>query len=113
VVLADDDVLLREDRAGLLERSGFKVAGQSDDSAELISLVREHQAELAISLRADLNLHVRGGKQVQVPGRVAWPATVRGDNDAVVTRSAVRCIGTPSLTGVPTDRGEHERAAGW
>lgn len=29
VVLADDDVLLREGLAGLLERSGFEVVGQS------------------------------------------------------------------------------------
>jgi DNA-binding NarL/FixJ family response regulator len=29
VVLADDDVLLREGMAGLLERSGFEVVGQS------------------------------------------------------------------------------------
>ena len=48
VVLADDDVLLREGLAGLLERSGFQVLGQSDNAPELIDLVREHQPELAI-----------------------------------------------------------------
>ena len=48
MVLADDDVLLREGLAGLLERSGFEVVGQSGDAAELIALVREHQPELAI-----------------------------------------------------------------
>lgn len=48
VALADDDVLLREGLASLLERSGFEVVGQSGDSAGLISLVREHRPDLAI-----------------------------------------------------------------
>jgi DNA-binding NarL/FixJ family response regulator len=48
VVLADDDVLLREGMAGLLERSGFEIVGQAGDAAELIDLVREHQPGLAI-----------------------------------------------------------------
>jgi DNA-binding NarL/FixJ family response regulator len=47
-VLADDDVLLREGLAGLLERSGFEVVGQCGDAAELLTLVREHRPELAI-----------------------------------------------------------------
>jgi DNA-binding NarL/FixJ family response regulator len=48
VVLADDDVLLREGLASLLEREGFEVVGQSGDASELIELVREHRPELAI-----------------------------------------------------------------
>jgi len=48
VVLADDDVLLREGLAGLLERSGFEVAGQCGNASELLELVREHQPELVI-----------------------------------------------------------------
>jgi DNA-binding NarL/FixJ family response regulator len=48
VVLADDDVLLREGLAGLLERSGFEIAGQCDNAPELISLVREHRPDLAV-----------------------------------------------------------------
>ena len=48
VVLADDDVLLREGLAGLLERSGFEVVGQGGTASELISLVRDHEPELAI-----------------------------------------------------------------
>jgi DNA-binding NarL/FixJ family response regulator len=47
-VLADDDVLLREGLAGLLERSGFEVVGQCDNGTELIKFVREHRPELAI-----------------------------------------------------------------
>ena len=48
VVLADDDVLLREGLAGLLQRSGFEIVGLAGDAAELIALVREHRPELAI-----------------------------------------------------------------
>jgi DNA-binding NarL/FixJ family response regulator len=48
VVLADDDVLLREGLAGLLERFGFEVVGQTDNAADLIELVRELRPELAI-----------------------------------------------------------------
>jgi DNA-binding NarL/FixJ family response regulator len=48
VTLADDDVLLREGLASLLESRGFDVVGQSGDATELIALVREHRPELAI-----------------------------------------------------------------
>jgi DNA-binding NarL/FixJ family response regulator len=48
VVLADDDVLLREGLASLIERSGFQVVGQAGDAHELVRLVREHEPELAI-----------------------------------------------------------------
>jgi DNA-binding NarL/FixJ family response regulator len=48
VVLADDDVLLREGIASLLERSEFPVAGQAGDGAELVRLVREHRPDLVL-----------------------------------------------------------------
>jgi DNA-binding NarL/FixJ family response regulator len=48
VVVADDDVLLREGLASLLERSGFEVVGQSADGQALVALVREHRPELAL-----------------------------------------------------------------
>jgi DNA-binding NarL/FixJ family response regulator len=38
VVLAEDDVLLREGLASLLERSGFEVVGQAGDSTQLLTL---------------------------------------------------------------------------
>jgi DNA-binding NarL/FixJ family response regulator len=47
-VLADDDVLLREGLAALLERSGFTVSGQCGTGSELIALVGEHRPELAV-----------------------------------------------------------------
>jgi DNA-binding NarL/FixJ family response regulator len=48
VVLADDDVLLREGLAGLLERSGFQVVGQAANATELLTLVRQHHPDLAL-----------------------------------------------------------------
>jgi DNA-binding NarL/FixJ family response regulator len=48
VALADDEVLLREGLAGLLERAGFDVVGQGGNAYELIELVREHRPELVI-----------------------------------------------------------------
>jgi DNA-binding NarL/FixJ family response regulator len=48
VVLADDDVLLREGLASLIERSGFEVVGQSGTPFELLDLVRESRPDLAI-----------------------------------------------------------------
>ena len=48
IVLADDDVLLREGLSSLLERSGFEVVGQAGDGAGLLSLVRELAPDLAI-----------------------------------------------------------------
>jgi serine/threonine-protein kinase PknK len=48
VVLAEDDVLLREGIASLLERHDFTVAGQAGDPDALLELVREHRPNLAI-----------------------------------------------------------------
>jgi DNA-binding NarL/FixJ family response regulator len=47
-VVADDDVLLREGLASLLERSDFEVVGQAGDADELLDLVHEHEPELVI-----------------------------------------------------------------
>jgi DNA-binding NarL/FixJ family response regulator len=47
-VLADDDVLLREGLASLLDRSGYDVVGQAGDGSELLALVRSAKPELAI-----------------------------------------------------------------
>jgi DNA-binding NarL/FixJ family response regulator len=48
VVLADDDVLLREGIASLLGGAGFEVVGQAGDAKELEDLVREQGPELAV-----------------------------------------------------------------
>jgi DNA-binding NarL/FixJ family response regulator len=48
VVIADDDVLLREGIASLLEREPFEVVGSAGDQAALLALVREHVPQLVI-----------------------------------------------------------------
>jgi DNA-binding NarL/FixJ family response regulator len=49
VVVADDDVLLREGLASLLSgQSDFQVVGRAGDATELLELVREHEPELVI-----------------------------------------------------------------
>jgi DNA-binding NarL/FixJ family response regulator len=48
VVLADDDVLLREGLASLLERSGYEVVGQAGDASDLADLVRKHAPDLVV-----------------------------------------------------------------
>jgi DNA-binding NarL/FixJ family response regulator len=48
VVIADDDLLLREGLASVLGQAGYSVVGQAGDGDELLRLVREHRPELAI-----------------------------------------------------------------
>jgi DNA-binding NarL/FixJ family response regulator len=48
VILADDDILLREGLASLLERFGFQVVGQAGDATQLLTLVRERAPELVV-----------------------------------------------------------------
>jgi DNA-binding NarL/FixJ family response regulator len=48
IALADDDVLLREGLARLLEGAGFDVVGQAGDASELLELVRERAPDIAI-----------------------------------------------------------------
>ncbi|WP_369257674.1 response regulator [Streptomyces sp. R35] len=48
VVLADDDVLLREGLASLCERVGYEVVGQAGDAVRLLELVVDEHPDLAI-----------------------------------------------------------------
>jgi DNA-binding NarL/FixJ family response regulator len=48
VVIADDDVLLREGLASLLDRADFEVVGQAGNAGDLLALVREQNPDLAI-----------------------------------------------------------------
>jgi DNA-binding NarL/FixJ family response regulator len=49
VVVADDDVLLREGLASLLDRSGFDVVGQAVDGPDLLRLVRDKSPEIVVT----------------------------------------------------------------
>jgi serine/threonine-protein kinase PknK len=75
VVLADDDVLLREGLASLLDRSGFEVVGQAGNSPELLALARSARPELAI---IDIRMppgHDTEGLQAAGVIRAELPAT--------------------------------------
>jgi DNA-binding NarL/FixJ family response regulator len=48
VVIADDDVLVREGVASLLDRSGFEVVGQAGDAKVLEGFVRELDPDLVV-----------------------------------------------------------------
>lgn len=49
VVVAEDDVLLREGLASLLDRSGFDVVGQAGDGVQLLGLAREQAPDLVVT----------------------------------------------------------------
>jgi DNA-binding NarL/FixJ family response regulator len=49
VVVAEDDVLLREGLASLLDRSGFEVVGQAGDGTQLLALVRDAAPALVVT----------------------------------------------------------------
>ena len=48
IALADDDVLLREGLARLLEGAGFEIVGQAGDAPELLELVRARAPDVVI-----------------------------------------------------------------
>jgi DNA-binding NarL/FixJ family response regulator len=48
VILADDDVLLREGIASLLVGAGYDVVGQAGDALGLVGLVRERSPDLVV-----------------------------------------------------------------
>jgi DNA-binding NarL/FixJ family response regulator len=75
VVLADDNVLLREGIAGLLERAGFEIAGQAGDAEGLIALVRMKRPDLAV---VDIRMppgHSTEGLNAAVTIRKEFPET--------------------------------------
>jgi DNA-binding NarL/FixJ family response regulator len=48
VVVAEDDVLMREGLVRLLDEGGYETVGQAGDGAELVQLAREQEPDLAI-----------------------------------------------------------------
>src|ERR1700755_1088007 len=82
VVLAADEVLMREGLAGLLERSGFEVMGQCGNASDLLELVRELRPDLVI---VDIRMpptHTTEGLEAAEAIRAEFPVT------AVVALSA-------------------------
>jgi DNA-binding NarL/FixJ family response regulator len=75
VVLAEDNVLLREGIAGLLERAGFEIAGQAGDADGLIASVRAQRPDLLV---ADIRMppgHSTEGLDAAMTIREEFPDT--------------------------------------
>ncbi|HEY9498444.1 MAG TPA: response regulator transcription factor [Terrimesophilobacter sp.] len=73
VVVADDDVLLREGVVSLCAGAGWDVVGQAGDSEELARLVLEHQPELAV---VDIRMpptHTTEGLEAAAAIRAGFP----------------------------------------
>jgi DNA-binding NarL/FixJ family response regulator len=49
VVIAEDDLLLREGLASLLAATGYRVIGQASDAVELLEFAREHRPDIVIT----------------------------------------------------------------
>jgi serine/threonine-protein kinase PknK len=74
VVVADDDVLLREGIARILGGEGFEVVGQAGDAAALEELVREQRPDLVV---VDIRMpptHTVEGLEAARAIRAALPA---------------------------------------
>jgi serine/threonine-protein kinase PknK len=75
VILADDDVLLREGVASLLERAEYEVVGQAANAADLLALVRRHEPELVlVDIRMPPN-HQNEGLEAAQAIREEFPET--------------------------------------
>ncbi|MCM4076173.1 response regulator transcription factor [Paractinoplanes hotanensis] len=75
VVLAEDDVLLREGIASLLAREGLDVLGQAGDATELMKLVRATRPDLVV---VDVRMpptHTTEGLQAAQQIRTELPGT--------------------------------------
>ena len=73
VIIADDDVLLREGLASLLERSEYQVAAQAGSAQGLLDLVRKHDPQLVI---VDIRMpptHTAEGLEAARAIREEWP----------------------------------------
>jgi len=69
VILAEDDVLLREGLASLLLRSGLEVVGQAGDASQLVTMVRD---QIPDRVRLDLG-HLADGIADDVEGELLVP----------------------------------------
>jgi serine/threonine-protein kinase PknK len=73
VVIADDDLLVREGVASLLHRNGYEVVGQAGDGDHLLTLVRMQKPDLAI---VDIRMpptHTTEGLEAARTIRAEWP----------------------------------------
>jgi DNA-binding NarL/FixJ family response regulator len=75
VVVAEDDVLLREGLVSLLDRPGFDVVGQAGNGVELLAMVREMEPALVVTDIRMPPTHSTEGLDVARMIREELPAT--------------------------------------
>src|SRR3954470_9091643 len=75
VVIAEDNVLLREGLTRLLEESGFEVAGQAGDGEDLLRKVGAHRPDVAVIDVRMPPTHTDEGLRVAQRIRADHPAT--------------------------------------
>ena len=104
VVLAEDDVLLRESLASLLQHSGFEVVGQAGDGPGLLEQVRRVAPDLVV---ADIRMpptHTTEGLQA---ARAGQPGQGGEQATRATWRASARAAGGQQLGG-----GAQHRAGG-
>jgi DNA-binding NarL/FixJ family response regulator len=100
VALADDDVLLREGLASLLEGAGFEVVGQASEARELLELVREHKPDLAIvDIRMPPNHSTEGLEAARVIREEAPETAILVLSAHVEVEHAMDLLGSGARTG--------------
>src|SRR4051794_14819709 len=106
VVLADDDVLLRECVASLLIGSGFDVVGRAGDPAELLALVRSHRPDLVVvDIRMPPTRTTEGLEAAQVIRRELPETAILVLSAHIEVEQATELLGSGRRTGcLPKDR---------
>jgi DNA-binding NarL/FixJ family response regulator len=111
VVLADDDVLLRESLASPLDRSGLEVVGQAGDAAELMDLVGRERPDLAVvDIRMPPKFSTEGLEAARVIQRDFPKAAVMVLSAHVEVEHAMDLLANGQRTGSPQEpRHRHNR----
>jgi DNA-binding NarL/FixJ family response regulator len=95
VVIAEDTVLLREGLAGLLEDAGHAVLARVGDAEALLSVVAEHEPDLAIvDVRMPPTYEDEGMRAAVEIRRLHPPTAVLVLSQHVESRNAVALVGS-------------------
>lgn len=110
VVIADDDMLLREGVASLLDRSGFEVVDQAANAAALLALVRRHRPDL-VNRRHPLAAEPRdrGARRRPHHPRVAARNRQSSSFRACRGRAGDRAAGARRTMRIPAEEPHHGR----